>query len=73
MQISDKLKPPGFVVAVMKWLAKVGPTWPILPTDNVLDKAFRDLDKRNKVRCQPLCGHAVPTATPWHCQRSGVR
>lgn len=52
-KISDKLKPPAPVTFIMKQLARFGPTWPILPTDDVIDKANRDEAKREKIRSYP--------------------
>eukprot|EP00271_Cylindrocystis_brebissonii_P005803 TRINITY_DN1809_c0_g1_i1.p1 TRINITY_DN1809_c0_g1~~TRINITY_DN1809_c0_g1_i1.p1 ORF type:complete len:400 (-),score=49.34 TRINITY_DN1809_c0_g1_i1:617-1816(-) len=60
VKISDKLKPPPPVTFVMKGLAKILPTWPILPTSDVLASANRDPKKLEKIRANPYTYTAKP-------------
>ncbi|CAI5942756.1 unnamed protein product [Closterium sp. NIES-64] len=52
-KISDKVKPPAIVTAVMKNLAYLLPTWKIVPTSDIISAANRDPVKREKIRASP--------------------
>eukprot|EP00245_Coleochaete_scutata_P018464 TRINITY_DN9604_c1_g1_i1.p1 TRINITY_DN9604_c1_g1~~TRINITY_DN9604_c1_g1_i1.p1 ORF type:complete len:408 (+),score=74.11 TRINITY_DN9604_c1_g1_i1:355-1578(+) len=53
VKISEKLKPPAVVTAVMSKLALILPTWKIVPAKDIIDSAFKDEVKRAQVRQNP--------------------
>lgn len=52
-KISDKVKPPAIVTAIMKHLAHILPTWKIVPTSDIISAANHDPVKREKTRSSP--------------------
>ncbi|XP_076909608.1 caffeoylshikimate esterase-like [Bidens hawaiensis] len=53
-KIADDIKPPQFVISVLKKLTKIIPTWKIVPGQDIIDVAFRDPKIRDEVRNNPL-------------------
>lgn len=49
VQIADDLKPHPIVISVLNKLARVIPTWKIIPTNDIIDVAFKDPVKRAEV------------------------
>lgn len=49
VQIADDLKPHPMVISVLNKLARVIPTWKIIPTNDIIDVAFKDPVKREEV------------------------
>ncbi|KAI3757973.1 hypothetical protein L6452_05519 [Arctium lappa] len=54
-KIAEDMKPPQLVINVLMQLAKVIPTWKIVPGKDIVDLAFRDPKIREEVRNNPLC------------------
>ncbi|KAJ8749574.1 hypothetical protein K2173_026223 [Erythroxylum novogranatense] len=53
-KISEKLKPHPVVVNILTSFEELIPKWKIVPTKDVIDSAFKDPDKREKVRNNKL-------------------
>jgi hypothetical protein len=49
-QISEKVKPHPLVISLLTQVEDVIPKWKIVPTKDVIDAAFKDPVKREKVR-----------------------
>ncbi|GFY82221.1 alpha/beta-Hydrolases superfamily protein [Actinidia rufa] len=58
--ISDDLRPNPLVVNVLKKLCRIIPTWKIIPTQDIIDVAFRDLEVRKEIRSNPYCYKGRP-------------
>lgn len=48
-QIADDVKPNPLVINVLTKLTRVIPTWKIIPTQDIVDIAFRDPEVRKEV------------------------
>lgn len=59
-KIADDLKPNQVVVSVLTQLAKVIPSWRIIPTQDIIDAAFRDPEVRKEIRANPYCYKGRP-------------
>ncbi|CAA7389564.1 unnamed protein product [Spirodela intermedia] len=59
-KISDELKPHPLVVKMLIILCKIVPTWKLMPTQDIIDVAFKDPGKRREVRENPLCYKGRP-------------
>lgn len=49
-QISEKVKPHPVVVNILTKVEDIIPKWKIVPTKDVIDSAFKDPAKRERVR-----------------------
>lgn len=49
VQISEKVKPHPLVITALTQVEDVIPRWKIVPTKDVIDSAFKDPAKREKV------------------------
>jgi hypothetical protein len=54
VQISEKVKPHPVVITLLTQMEELIPTWKIVPTKDVIDSAFKDPVKREKVRQNSL-------------------
>lgn len=52
-KISDKMRPPWPVAEILTFLAKWAPTWPVVPTKDLVDKSIKDPIKRELGRNNP--------------------
>ncbi|KAK9123598.1 hypothetical protein Sjap_013200 [Stephania japonica] len=59
-KIADDMKPPKVVVSVLNILCKVIPTWKIVPTQDVIDAAIKEPERREEVRANPYCYKGRP-------------
>ncbi|XP_004307458.1 PREDICTED: caffeoylshikimate esterase-like [Fragaria vesca subsp. vesca] len=59
-KISDEMKPSPVVVSVLTQLCRVIPTWKIIPTNDVIDFAFKVPEVRKQVRENPYCYKGRP-------------
>lgn len=59
-KIADDLKPNQMVVSVLTQLARVIPSWRIIPTNDIIDAAFRDPAVRKEIRANPYCYKGRP-------------
>uniref|UniRef100_A0A7I4A5L0 Serine aminopeptidase S33 domain-containing protein n=1 Tax=Physcomitrium patens TaxID=3218 RepID=A0A7I4A5L0_PHYPA len=48
-KISEKLKPPQIVTSILTMMSNYIPTWKIVPSENIIDNAFKDPIKRAEV------------------------
>ncbi|KAL3851349.1 hypothetical protein ACJIZ3_013231 [Penstemon smallii] len=53
-KISDEMRPHPLMVNVLPKLARLIPTWKLIPTPNIIDAAIRVPEIRNKIRSNPL-------------------
>lgn len=60
MQIADDIKPSGMVVSILSALSKVIPTWKIIPTQDIIDIAFKVPEVREQVRANKYCYKGKP-------------
>lgn len=51
-KIADDMKPNPVVITVLTMLCKVIPTWKMIPTEDVVEMAFKEPEKRAEV-CVP--------------------
>lgn len=49
LQIADEMKPNRLAILSLTYLARFLPTWPLTPTPDIVDIAFRDPNVRNEV------------------------
>jgi len=49
LQISEKVKPHPVVITLLTQVEDIIPKWKIVPTKDVIDSAFKDPVKREKV------------------------
>ncbi|KAL2621134.1 hypothetical protein R1flu_001339 [Riccia fluitans] len=59
-KISEKIKPPPVVTAILKRMCRVIPTWRIVPTRDVIDNAFKETVKREQIRSNPFAYQGQP-------------
>ncbi|XAR72060.1 2-acylglycerol O-acyltransferase [Bertholletia excelsa] len=59
-KIADDIKPSPLVVTVLTKLCRIIPTWKIIPTQDIIDVAFRLPEVRQQVRSNPLCYKGRP-------------
>lgn len=59
-KIADDMKPHPIVVNVLTKLTHVIPTWKIIPTQDIIDAAFRLPQVRDEVRANPYCYKGRP-------------
>lgn len=52
LQIADEMKPHPVVIKILNKLAGVIPTWRIIPTQDIIDIAFKKAEKREEVTLQ---------------------
>lgn len=54
-KIADDLRPNPLVIKVLTKLCRVIPTWKIIPTQDIVDVAFRDPEVRKQIRSNSYC------------------
>lgn len=54
VKISDNLKPPAVVILALRLLARVLPTWKVVPVKDIMDLANQDPTKKEKMKGNPL-------------------
>ncbi|PSR93068.1 Caffeoylshikimate esterase, partial [Actinidia chinensis var. chinensis] len=59
-KIADDMKPHPVVVNVLTKLCRIIPTWKIIPTQDIVDVAFRDPEVRQEIRSNPYCYKGRP-------------
>ncbi|KAL2620012.1 hypothetical protein R1flu_000217 [Riccia fluitans] len=59
-KISEKVKPPALVTAILKKMSRVIPTWKVVPSKDIIGKAFKDPEKREEIRSNPLIYQGTP-------------
>ncbi|KAM0834149.1 hypothetical protein ACQ4PT_063815 [Festuca glaucescens] len=59
-KIVDEMKPAPIVISILCKLSNVIPTWKIIPTDDIIDKAIKNEEWREEVRNNPYCYKGRP-------------
>ncbi|KAK1396311.1 caffeoylshikimate esterase-like [Heracleum sosnowskyi] len=54
-KVADDIKPNQMVRSVIAQLARVIPSWRIVPTQDITDVAIRDVEVRKEIRSNPYC------------------
>ncbi|XP_074307536.1 caffeoylshikimate esterase-like [Silene latifolia] len=65
-KIADNVKPSPLVVNILSKLANVIPKWKIVPSEDIIDAAFRDPAKKKEVRSNPYCYTGRPRLKTAH-------
>ncbi|XP_024021537.1 caffeoylshikimate esterase isoform X1 [Morus notabilis] len=59
-KIADDVKPHPVVISILTKLSKIIPTWKIIPTNDIIDLAFKVPEVRQAVRTNPYCYKGRP-------------
>ncbi|XP_054786347.1 caffeoylshikimate esterase-like [Prosopis cineraria] len=59
-KIAEEMKPNAATIKVLTLLSKVIPTWKIIPTQDIIDAAFKVPQVRNQVRANSYCYKGRP-------------
>ncbi|XP_068637573.1 caffeoylshikimate esterase-like [Aristolochia californica] len=59
-KIAEEMRPHPFVISVLTKLSKAIPTWKIVPTQDIIDIAFKNPEKREEIRSNPYCYKGKP-------------
>ncbi|XP_061347627.1 caffeoylshikimate esterase-like [Gastrolobium bilobum] len=59
-KIADEIKPNPMVVSVLSALSKVIPTWKLVPTEDIIDVAFKVPEVREQIRENQYCYKGKP-------------
>lgn len=59
-KIADDIKPNAFVLRILSALSKVAPTWQIVPTQDIIDVAFKVPEVRQQIRANQYCFKGKP-------------
>jgi acylglycerol lipase len=65
-KIADDLRPHPIVISVLQKLTKIIPTWKIIPTEDIIDAAFRVQQVRDEIRGNPYCYKGRPRLQTGH-------
>ncbi|XP_042465340.1 caffeoylshikimate esterase-like [Zingiber officinale] len=65
-KIADELKPHPMVISILSRLSNVFPTWRIVPMQDIIDVAFKSMEKRQEIRANPLCYKGRPRLKTAH-------
>ncbi|PQM39833.1 caffeoylshikimate esterase [Prunus yedoensis var. nudiflora] len=64
--IADELRPSPFVISALTKLCKFIPTWKIIPTNDIIDVAFKVPEIREQIRENPYCYKGRPRLQTGH-------
>ncbi|KAH9703286.1 Hydrolase 4 domain-containing protein [Citrus sinensis] len=59
-KIAENVKPHPLVISVLTKLCKFIPTWKIIPSQDIVDVAFKLPEKRKEIRANPYCYKGRP-------------
>uniref|UniRef100_A0A804L0Q2 Serine aminopeptidase S33 domain-containing protein n=1 Tax=Musa acuminata subsp. malaccensis TaxID=214687 RepID=A0A804L0Q2_MUSAM len=59
-KISEEMKPNPLVIFILKLLGKLFPTWKIVPSKDIIDKAVKNPEWRMEIRNNPYCYKGKP-------------
>ncbi|XP_020252070.1 caffeoylshikimate esterase-like [Asparagus officinalis] len=65
-KIAEEMKPHPVVINVLTKLCRIIPTWKIIPTQDIIDKAIKNPEKRKEVRNNPYCYKGKPRLKTGH-------
>lgn len=60
------MKPPQFVITILRKLCSIIPTWKIIPTKDIVDIAFKVPEVRQQIRENPYCYKGKPRLKTGH-------
>lgn len=59
-KLAEEVKPHPLVISILKKLTAIVPTWKLVPTKDIIDTAFKDPEKRQKIRTNPYVYQGRP-------------
>ncbi|XP_062201825.1 caffeoylshikimate esterase-like isoform X1 [Phragmites australis] len=59
-KIADEMRPHPVVVNILRAMTSIIPTWRIVPTNDVIDSAYKTQEKRDEIRENPYCYKGKP-------------
>ncbi|KAF3786385.1 Caffeoylshikimate esterase [Nymphaea thermarum] len=59
-KISEEMKPNPLVHSCLNKLCKIGPTWKLIPTLDLVNVGIKDPKKREEFRANPYCYKGIP-------------
>ncbi|KAK3139618.1 hypothetical protein QOZ80_5AG0386270 [Eleusine coracana subsp. coracana] len=59
-KIADDMRPHPVVVSILKAITNIIPTWKIVPSNDVIDAAYKTQEKRDEIRQNPHCYKGKP-------------
>uniref|UniRef100_A0ACD5XQ49 Uncharacterized protein n=1 Tax=Avena sativa TaxID=4498 RepID=A0ACD5XQ49_AVESA len=59
-KIVDEMKPAPIVISILSKLSNVIPTWKIIPSEDIIDRAIKNVEWREAVRNNPYCYKGRP-------------
>ncbi|KAK2637556.1 hypothetical protein Ddye_032348 [Dipteronia dyeriana] len=65
-KIADEVKPPAVIVSVLNKLCRIIPTWKIIPSQDIIDVAFKQPHIREQIRANPYCYKGRPRLKTGH-------
>ncbi|KAF6148905.1 hypothetical protein GIB67_014276 [Kingdonia uniflora] len=65
-KIADDMKPHPIVINILAFLCKIIPTWKIIPTQDIIEIAIKEPEKREEVRANPYCYIGKPRLMTGH-------
>ncbi|XP_077213052.1 caffeoylshikimate esterase-like [Tasmannia lanceolata] len=65
-KIAEEMKPHPLVISVLNKLCRIIPTWKIIPTQDIIDIAVKNPEKREEIRSNPLCYKGKPRLRTGH-------
>ncbi|XP_077234418.1 caffeoylshikimate esterase-like [Tasmannia lanceolata] len=65
-KIAEEMKPHPLVINVLSKPCRIIPTWKIIPTQDIIDIAIKNPEKRDEVRSNPLCYKGKPRLRTGH-------
>ncbi|XP_074589271.1 caffeoylshikimate esterase-like [Curcuma longa] len=54
-KIAEEMKPSPMVIKILTLLTRVIPTWRVIPTEDIIDKAVKNPEWREEIRNNPYC------------------
>ncbi|XP_030512336.1 caffeoylshikimate esterase-like [Rhodamnia argentea] len=65
-KIAEDMRPHPMVITVLTQLCRIIPTWKIIPTDDIIDLAFKEPEVREQIRANPYCYKGRPRLRTGH-------
>ncbi|KAL6630706.1 hypothetical protein ACP70R_028557 [Stipagrostis hirtigluma subsp. patula] len=59
-KIADDMRPHPLVVNILRAMTNIIPTWKIVPTNDVINSAYKTQEKREEIRQNPYCYKGKP-------------
>lgn len=65
-KIAEDVRPHPLVITILTKLCRIIPTWKIIPTNDIIDLAFKEPSVREQVRANPYCYKGRPRLKTGH-------